>query len=299
MIQRSGIRAALITALAILSPLAQAQPAPLESIKDCILIPTEWADGDSFQIQTPDGTQHTIRLYGADCLEYHVNDDTDSRRLRAQRSYFGITTAKPTRSESIEMAIGLGKTAAEYTAKQLERPFTIHTRKQNALGDGKHQRIFAFVDTFEGKDLATELVRQGLARAYGVCNDGPNELSEQRYREILTDFELQAAKLGKGAWNLTNWDKLPAERDIHRIEEEDNEIAQGNGILPPDFRLNPNKASRDDLDRLPGIGETLANRIIEARADALFEEPKDLMRVYKIKQKTLAKFEKYLDFTIP
>jgi DNA uptake protein ComE-like DNA-binding protein len=197
------------------------------------------------------------------------------------------------------MAIGLGKTAAEYTAKQLERPFTIHTRKQNALGDGKHQRIFAFVDTFEGKDLATELVRQGLARAYGVCNDGPNEVTEQRYREILTDFELQAAKLGKGAWAFTNWEKLPAERDIQRVEEEDNEIAQGNAALPADFRLNPNTASRDDLDRLPGIGEAIANRIIEARDDAPFEEAKDMQRVHGIKQKTLGKFEQYLDFDIP
>jgi competence protein ComEA len=283
----------------ILSPFAQAQRAPLESIRDCKLVPTDWGDGDSFQIKTPDGTEHTIRLYGADCLELHVNDDTDGRRLRAQRSYFGITTAKPTRTESIEMAIGLGRSAAEYTAKRLASPFTIHTRKQKALGDSKHQRIFAFVETSDGKDLATELVSQGLARAYGVCNDGPNELSTQRYREILADFELQAAKLGKGAWAFTNWEKLPAERDIQRVEEEDNEIAQGNAALPADFRLNPNTASRDDLDRLPGIGEAIANRIIEVRDDAPFEEAKDMQRVHGIKQKTLAKFEQYLDFDIP
>jgi len=29
--------------------------------------------------------------------------------------------------------------------------------------------------------------------------------------------------------------------------------------------LDPNTASRDDLMRLPGVGETLANRIIEHR----------------------------------
>jgi hypothetical protein len=48
------------------------------------------ADEDSFQIQTPEGQEHTIRLYGADCIEWHVSDDSDARRLRAQRRYFGI-----------------------------------------------------------------------------------------------------------------------------------------------------------------------------------------------------------------
>jgi endonuclease YncB( thermonuclease family) len=63
----------------------------LATLTLCKLIPTEWADGDSFLIQTADGTSHTIRLYGADCIEWHVSDETDARRLRAQRRYFGIS----------------------------------------------------------------------------------------------------------------------------------------------------------------------------------------------------------------
>jgi endonuclease YncB( thermonuclease family) len=47
---------------------------PLVALHGCKFIPTEWADGDSFEIQAADGTHHTIRLYGADCIERNVND---------------------------------------------------------------------------------------------------------------------------------------------------------------------------------------------------------------------------------
>jgi competence ComEA-like helix-hairpin-helix protein len=170
---------------------------------------------------------------------------------------------------------------------------------QKALGDGKHERFYAFVETADKKDLATELVRAGLARAYGVSAGGPEERSRERYKEILADIELQAAKRGKGIWAVTDWEKLPVERDIQRLEEEEDQIAQGNNPLPADFRLNPNTASRDDLDRLPGIGEDKANGIIEAREDAPFKKPEDLMRVPGIKQKTLDKFSQHLEFKAP
>ncbi len=38
---------------------------PLVELRKCKLVPTEWADGDSFEIKTEDGSQHTVRLYGA------------------------------------------------------------------------------------------------------------------------------------------------------------------------------------------------------------------------------------------
>lgn len=276
-----------------------AAPMPLQKIEKCTLVPTEWADGDSFQIKKPDGNLMTIRLYAADCLETDPMDATDSRRLRAQRRYFGITEAAATSTESITLAKGYGNKAAEFTFRQLQRPFIVHTRMQKALGDGKHERFYAFVETAERKDLATELVRSGLARAYGVSADGPEERSRERYKEILTDIELQAAKRGEGIWAATDWDKLPVQRDIQRLEDEEDQIAQGNNPLPADFRLNPNTASRDDLDRLPKIGESLADSIIEARDDAPFAKPEDLMRVPGIKRKTLDGFRQYLDFKVP
>jgi competence ComEA-like helix-hairpin-helix protein len=284
--------------LANLLPLAAAAPKPLEAIKNCTFVQTDWADGDSFQIRKPDGKLMTIRLYAVDCLETGDLDDTDSRRLRAQRRYFGIAEAAPTPTESIALAKGFGDKATEFTVRQLQPPFTVHTRMQKALGDGKHERFYAFVETADKKDLATELVRAGLARAYGVSADGPDGRSCERYKKILADIEFQAAKRSEGIWAVTDWDKLPVERDIQRLEDEEDQIAQG-GALPANFRLNPNTAARDELDRLPGIGEEKANDIIEARDDAPFEKPEDLMRVPGIKQKTLDGFRQYLEFKVP
>jgi len=81
----------------------------LTTFKLCKLIPTEWADGDSFLIQTAGGTSHTIRLYGADCIEWHVSDETDARRLRAQRRYFGISDLGGSPQGSIDAAKELGQ----------------------------------------------------------------------------------------------------------------------------------------------------------------------------------------------
>ena len=286
-----------IVLLCLCFPVAIAAPKPLVEIQGCTLVPTEWADGDSFQIQKPDGGLLTVRLYGADCLETGEMDDSDSRRLRAQRRYFGITEAASAAAESIALAKDFGNQATAFRVQQLKRPFTIHTRMQKALGDGKHERFYAFVQTADHKDLATELVRAGLARAYGVSADGPGDRSRERYMEILKDIELQAAKRGKGIWAATDWDKLPAERDIQRLEDEEDQIAQGKKTLPADFRLDPNTASRDELQKLPGIGETLANRIIEARDEGRFTGAQDLLRVPGISHKTLDRLSQHLQFS--
>ena len=76
----------------------------LEKLPSCQMVQAPWADGDSFSIKTLRGEQHTIRLYGVDCIEMHVNDDTDARRLRAQRRYFGISEVGGSPQASITLA---------------------------------------------------------------------------------------------------------------------------------------------------------------------------------------------------
>ncbi len=273
-----------------------AEPKPFVKLENCTFIPTEWADGDSFRIKTATGEEHTVRLYGADCMEWHIGDDTDARRLRAQRHYFGITEAAPKAADAIEMAKGFGKVGADRTAALLAKPFTVHTRFRNALGDGKHLRIFAFVECADGADLAAELVKSGIARAFGTFDDGPGERSAEEYEKSLIDLELQSAKRGLGIWSKTNWDKLPVERHAQRKDDDEAELAIGNNKLKPGEKLNPNLASRDELMKLPGVAEETANRIIEARDDAPFEKPEDLFRVHGIKLKTLEKFRHHLEF---
>jgi len=273
---------------------ASAAPAkPIEKFEHCTFVSTDWADGDSFKIKTAKGDEHTIRLYATDCMEWHIGDDSDARRLRAQRRYFGITGAAPKAADAIEIAKGFGKAAAEKTAALLQKPFTIHTRFRDALGDGKHQRIYAFVECADGTDLASELVKTGLARAFGVYADGPGERSEEEYEKTLDDFELQSAKRGLGIWSKTDWDKLPIERKAQREEEDEADLAIGIKKLKEGEKIDLNIAARDDLMKLPGIGEEIANRIIEKQP---FEKPEDLLEVLGIGRKKLEAIRPFLLF---
>lgn len=66
-----------------------------------------------------------------------------------------------------------------------------------------------------------------------------------------------------------------------------------NGKLKPGDKLNPNTAARDDLMKLPGIGEEMANRIIGKQP---FEKPEDLLEVQGIGPKKLEKIRPFLVF---
>jgi competence protein ComEA len=285
-----------ISALLIVAyvSLVSATAQVLTSLKHCKLIATEWSDGDSFQIQTLEGQEHTIRLYGADCIEWHVNDDSDARRLRAQRRYFGISEWGGSPQASIQAAKELGEAAAKEVSLALKKPFQVHTAFADARGDGKHKRIYAFVTTAEGEDLSERLIRLGLGRAFGVYRETIALKSANDYRAFLQDVELQSAKRGVGAWAKTNWDMLPTERQAERQETEELGLAAAQPKLQQGKRINPNTAARDELMLLPGVGEVTANRIIQARP---FRKPDDLLNVEGIGPKTLERLEPFLQLS--
>ncbi|MFM7413859.1 MAG: helix-hairpin-helix domain-containing protein [Planctomycetota bacterium] len=285
---------AVILAAGILAAAAATGADALVTIEGCTLVPADWADGDSFRVRTPAGEEHTVRLYAVDCLEHHVSDETAARRLRSQRRYFGIAEAKPDTAASIEFAKQLAAEATAETRHLLAKPFILHTSFADGRGDARFRRIYGFVTSADGHDLAEQLVSKGLARAFCVARSTPAGDSGDEYRERLADFELQAASRRLGIWAHTDWDRLPAERRIERMEARELQGAIDGAAAPPaGFVIDPNTASRGDLMRLPGVGETLANRIIERRpyrrvvdllevegiGPAKFRELKPLLRI--------------------
>lgn len=268
----------------------------LKRFDHCKLVPTEWADGDSFSVEFPDGTQHTVRLYGIDCLEMHVSDDSDARRLRAQRRYFGISKFGGSTKASVNKAKALAGDAADETRRQLQGEFTVYTAFADGRGDGKHKRIYAFVVTSRGRDLGDVLVAAGMARAFGVYRGRYDGIVQDEYKQHLADLELLAARQGKGIWNFTDWETLPEERRVQR--QEDREMEDSRNSLPEltPASINPNTAARDELIRLPGIGETLANRIIEGRESSAYRMPQDLLRIDGIGDKTIDQLKPFLRF---
>jgi competence ComEA-like helix-hairpin-helix protein len=67
--------------------------------------------------------------------------------------------------------------------------------------------------------------------------------------------------------------------------------------LKPSEKININKAGLEDIQRLPGIGPVLAERIIAYRDSAgFFTESEDLLNVKGIGEKKLAKMEQHLEF---
>jgi competence protein ComEA len=185
----------------------------------------------------------------------------------------------------------VGEAAAHETSAALALPFTVYTAFVDARGDGRHKRIYGFVTTFRGEDLAERLVRLGLARAFGVYRTTPGGKSADDYRGLLQDIELLAAKKGAGAWAKTNWDKLPVERQEERKEKDELSLASKSPKLSEGQKINPNTAARDELMLLPGVGEVTANRIIEARPFAKID---DMLNVNGIGRKTLVRLKPYL-----
>ena len=270
----------------------------MQTFKGCSLVVTDWADGDSFLVKFPDGVERTLRLYGADCIEWHVTDTSDARRLRSQRRYFGISNYGGGSQTSISAAKGFGEKAALAVRQAVDgQKFSVTTAFADARGDGRYKRIYGFVTLADGRDLAEMLVGSGLARAFGVYREIPGVQTSDEYRERLNDLELRAAKMASGVWKLTDWSSLPEERKEEREESAELDAATDSNLQLSPKSINPNTAARDQLMQLPGIGEKTANLIIEGRAAGIYKHPEDLARIPGIGPKTIKKIRDYLDLT--
>jgi len=257
--------------------------ADLESHFPCRIVAEDWADGDSFRVEFPDGKRRVIRLYFVDCIEKTVSQTTDKRRLREQSRHFGI--------EDPGITLRFGREASEFTFATLARPFTVYTALAKAPGRSGLPRYYAFVQTADGEDLAALLVRRGLARAHGLGRTTPSGEHRDDRSAYLDDLELVAALTGAGVWAHSDPAQIVALRkkerdDMRSLEAIDDALT----LSPPDSPIDVNTASLDQLMR-SGLRESLADAVIRMRP---FRRVDDLIEVRGIGPVTLEKIRPHL-----
>lgn len=264
-------------ALLFLSLLCGASAQELQKFEGCRLVEAGWADGDSFSVALPDGKEIVLRLYYVDCNETAAATETDQRRVRDQSSYFGV--------DDHQVTLESGRQAAEEVKKLLSKPFTVHTAFASALGRSAKPRTYGFITLSDGRDLGEVLVGEGLARSYGVRRNTPDGLNTEAAEAKMDDLELGAAIARRGIWAKTDPQRLVALREDRRAEDRQLREAFGTSAGEP---IDPNTATVDEIMLLPGVGEVLAERIVEGRP---YKSVADLRRVPGVGEKVFARIE--------
>jgi competence protein ComEA len=255
----------------------------LQKFENCSLAEVVWADGDSFPVKLPDGKEIVLRLYYVDCNEIAAATETDQRRVRDQSSYFGI--------DDHQVTLEFGRRAADEVKKLLSKPFTVQTAFASAPGRSAKPRTYGFVTLSDGRDLGEVLVGDGLARSYGVRRNTPNGLNAEAAEAKMDDLELGAAIARRGIWSKTDPQRLVSLREDRRAEERELQAAFGTsaGQL-----IDPNTATVDEIMLLPGVGEVLAERIVEGRP---YKSIDDLRRVPGVGEKVFARLKDSLQIS--
>jgi len=232
--------------------------ADLEKLTDVRWIDSPANDGDSFLARAGDRDLH-LRLYYVDCPEAVVGNDVDAKRVREQAGYFGLT--------NVTHVVEIGRRAGVFTRDKLARPFTVYTAYADAMGRSQTKRIYAFVVTVDGKDLAGELVKNGLARASGIRRITHDGISAEEMGKRFVDLEVQAMLRRVGAWREADPEEITRQRATQREEERQLEDVrrQVSSAPTPAAPVDLNKAGSRQIQSLPGIGPALAARIIAGR----------------------------------
>jgi len=255
----------------------------LQVFSNVTLVDNPANDGDSFLIKTKEKS-FRVRLYFVDCPETFAGSDADVGRVLEQTRYFGLSDAART--------VHFGKEAKTFTKHALAQPFTVYTAFADALGRTSEGRVYAFVTTYDGNDLASLLVKNGFARTHGVGRQTPNGVSRDEMNERLRDFEVSAMLKRAGVWFESDPDKIAELRAKQRSEEQElyefKEQAKENSSVKNLIDLNT--ATRKELMSIKGIGYVLSERIIEGRP---YETVDDLLKVKGIGPKTLEKVRLY------
>ena len=74
------------------------------------------------------------------------------------------------------------------------------TRWHKALARSKQDHTYATILTADGKDLAQELIRHGLARIYGTKTELWDGRTSKDYATALQGLEDEAWEVKAGGW---------------------------------------------------------------------------------------------------
>jgi len=270
---RPGVILLLVTATALTPVASGATAAGKEwiTLDNCVLVPNESNDGDSFHIKT-NNTEYLIRLYLVDAPEI---ESVGAGRLVEQASYFGV---------SVPQVIEIGRRAKQFVDQELAQPFSVVTHMAGGLGRSKIQRFYGFVRTKDG-DLGELLIFNGLARVHGTRAAPPGASSSAEEIDLLQELEKQAHQAGRGGWNIANM----GQQSFQRLPQSPNAPAQEASVVanktkgskssaasPAGAKLDVNTATKEELQRIPGVGATTAERIVANRP---FKSAEDLKKV--------------------
>lgn len=244
-------------------------------------------DGDSFFVLV-DGQELHIRLYFVDTPETVAYHDYDARRMQEQAGYFGL--------DQPERVIWLGRQAAGFTKEVLSKPFTVYTSHARALGGRSSSRIYGFVVTSTGRDLGELLVENGLGRNFGVKRERYDGLSQNDVEVRLRDIEAAAMLARRGIWQESNPERLAEYRARQREAAASLNALMSSTITIKESPLDLNTATQAELERIPGVGPVMANRIISGRP---YRDIEDLRSVRGIGDKMFESIRPFVRAVAP
>jgi competence ComEA-like helix-hairpin-helix protein len=248
-------------------------------------------DGDSFHVSL-EGHEYIFRLYFVDAPETSAEFRD---RVEEQATYFGVT---------VDQVLHVGELAKEFTREKLTDSFLVRTCWEDAGGRSRMQRFYAFVQTRTG-DLGEQLVENGLARAHSATAKPEGLTSAAAEWKNLIKLEHKAKREKIGGWGdnedrmmvraqqpesergIDPFDKffhpageMPVQAAAKPVATPGATPAASEETTPSGFpaqtKLDVNTASLTELENVPGIGPSIAERIIEARP---FKSADDLQRV--------------------
>jgi competence ComEA-like helix-hairpin-helix protein len=277
-------RSLFLTAVLMFGGISLSHAAALQKFTSAKLINNLANDGDSFFVES-DGKSFCVRLYFVDCPETSASSRSDARRVREQTRYFGLSHATRT--------IHFGNEAKTFVEHILSKPFTVHTAFASALGRSAKGRVYGFITTANGDDLASLLVKNGFARTHGIGRKTPTSIPRNEMIERLRDLETSAMLKRMAIWSESNPDLIAEFRAKQRAEEQELKELQSEvrKAKSSDSVLNLNTASKEELMSINGIGSILAERIIARRP---YKTVDGLIKVRGIGPKSLEKIRPYV-----